>query len=103
MDAFILPAPWLGVGSASRVSVDSNAMVLDGKIQLGAGAAAQFLTTATKVWLRLNAIETAFNSHIHTGVTSGVAVSGPPQPGDEIFPLTDLGDLEASSDIRVKV
>jgi len=30
-------------------------------------------------------------------------VSGPPQPGDEIFPLTDLGDLEASSDIRVKV
>jgi hypothetical protein len=93
MDAFILPAPWLGVGSALRTSSTAGAMVLSGVIQLGAGAAAQSLTTTPKVLDRLNAIELAHNSGVNP--TTGVPVTP--------LTLTVTGDLEADPSIKVKV
>ena len=93
MDAFILPAPWLGVGSALRTSSTAGAMVLSGVIQLGAGAAAQSLTTTPKVLARLRAIETAHNNGVNP--TTGVPLTP--------LTLTVTGDLEADPSIKVKV
>lgn len=93
MDAFILPAPWLGVGSALRTSSTAGAMVLSGVIQLGAGAAAEALTTTPKVLARLNAIEAAHNSGVN--LTTGLPVTS-------LVP-TVPNDLQADPSIKVKV
>lgn len=95
LDAIVVPLDWR---SSALASVDGGLVIEDeDMVQLGAGASAQLLTTATKVLARLNLLENAFNDHIHTGVTSGVAVSGTP---DTPVGVSDFGHLEAD---RVKV
>ena len=68
-------------------------MVLSGVIQLGAGAAAEALTTMPKVLARLNAIELAHNSGVN--LTTGLPVTS--------LTLTVPGDLQADPSIKVKV
>tara|TARA_R110000868_G_scaffold11289_7_gene55234 strand:- start:1241 stop:1903 length:663 start_codon:yes stop_codon:yes gene_type:complete len=98
MDAMIIPAPWLGVGSASRTSTDPGAMVLDGLVQLGAGTG-QVLTTAQKVLDRLTAIETFLNVHEHPNGNLG----GPTGSPTTTVTPTVITDVQASTDIKVKV
>ncbi len=100
MDAMILPFPLRGVPAADRVSADVGAYVVgsDGDtVQLGAGAVAQLLTTATKVYAALLKIQLDYDAHTHSGGTiagfTGVPISTPLDVGS-------LGDLEAD---RVKV
>ncbi len=49
----------------------------DSTLQLGA-AGGQFVALANLVLDRLNSIKTAFDAHVHTGVTTGGGSSGPP-------------------------
>lgn len=94
MDAFVLPLSYSKTPTPSdrqrAGSVGASAHIFGdtGPVQLGAGAVAQLLTTATKVLARLNLLENAFNAHIHnvTGAITGT-------PTSSVTP-TGFGDLE---------
>lgn len=52
--------------------------VLTGTVDLGSDAPVEFVALATKVLTELAAIKTAFDAHVHSGVTAGGASSGAP-------------------------
>lgn len=52
--------------------------VLTGLVDLGDDAPVEFVALATKVLTELTAIKTAFDAHVHSGVTPGVGTSGAP-------------------------
>ena len=50
----------------------------DGTVSIGAFSASQWAAVASLVDARISAIVAAFNTHAHTGVTTGMGTSGTP-------------------------
>ena len=61
------------------VLLKSGRIVADApELRLGSDAASNFVALANLVLDRLTAIQTTFNAHVHTGVTTGGGSSGAP-------------------------
>lgn len=58
----------------------------DDQIHLGSDGAADFVALAALVTTQLAAIASAFNGHIHPGVTPGIGVTGAPGPAPTGLP-----------------
>lgn len=68
----------------------------DGVITVGSSTgASEFVATAQRVLTELQKIQTAFNAHTHTGVTTGAGTSGTPS--------TSLTGLQAPASATVKI
>lgn len=83
-DIVVLPAYRVPGTMPSRGYRSDGAPVVwaDGSlpVRIGTSTAAVALALATLTQARLDAIQTAFNSHVHGGVTTGAGVSAVPTP-----------------------
>lgn len=87
-DAFAIP----GIKANPQAWTDAPTDV----ISIGQdAAAAEFVATAQRVLTELQKIQTTFNAHVHTGVTTGPGSSGPP--------ATPLSGLVAPASATVKI
>ncbi len=78
-NSFCVPGPSPFSGPLPGDAVDSTSPVLRGDpVLLGDASASDFVALAAAVLSELQSIKTAFDLHIHTGVTTGPGSSGPP-------------------------
>jgi hypothetical protein len=94
-DAVAIPALRPFARSIPATGWSSTGIVIEGlDIRLGSSAASDFVALAGLVAAELAKIRTAFNAHLHTGVTTGPGSSGPPAT-----PMVAPGNVAAT---RVK-
>lgn len=71
-------APPAGEGGLHYLGTWKVYLDASGNVHLGQQVATDFVALATLVATQLTAIKTAFDAHVHTGVLTGGASSGPP-------------------------
>ena len=84
--------------SEIHVGLDGKVSIKSSEVLLGDHTLTEFAAIASRVQARLAAIETFLASHIHSGVTPGVGVSGPPTPT-----FTPDTSIVASSKVKVSI
>ena len=63
----------------------------------------QLQTQFNELNQKFNSLVSAFNSHIHTGVTTGVGVSGTPSPVPTLIPATpSTADITLAKNTKIK-
>ena len=81
-------------GSYILLRDDGSIEIETPQLRLGNDTATEFVALANLVLDRLNAIRTAYNSHVHTGVKTGSDSSGPP--------AASLGTMASVAATKVK-
>ena len=78
-DAVAIPTGATLDGALAADAYAADALVLaSGDIRLGSSAASDYVALASLVLAELQTIKTAYDTHTHSGVTTGGGVSGPP-------------------------